>query len=94
MRYGRSAVRRLALSLLLSGTLLGASQAAIACDSHGTEDNYFLAYVDFRGMSEADQRKAEQEAIDKYHAKKLAEARAAFISRFNLYGEKGAVASY
>ena len=67
-----------------AGVLLSAT-AALACDQHGSlTENRFLAYLDTRGMTEAEIRVAEQKAIDAYHAEKLALARAAFLNRFTV----------
>ncbi|WP_347303115.1 hypothetical protein V5740_00330 [Croceibacterium sp. TMG7-5b_MA50] len=59
------------------------SPAAMACDMHGSADNFFLAYLDFRNMTEAEQRAAEQRAIDQFHAQQLETAKARFVRRFN-----------
>lgn len=67
---------------ILGGAALFAALPALACDRHDTADNQFLAYIDFRGMTEAEARAAEREAIDKYHAKQLEVARSRFLRRF------------
>lgn len=59
-----------------------ASPAAFACDQHGSADNFFLAYIDFRDMTEAEQRAAEQRAIDQFHAQQLQTAKVRFMRRF------------
>jgi len=74
-------MKRLLLpALALSATL--AAPAAFGCDQHGSADNYFLAYIDFRDMTESEQRAAEQRAIDQFHAQQLQTARAQFMRRF------------
>ena len=59
-----------------------AGPAVSACDMHGSADNFFLAYIDFRDMTEAEQRAAEQRAIDQFHAQQLQTAKARFVRRF------------
>ena len=59
-----------------------AAPAVVACDMHGSADNFFLAYIDFRDMTEAEQRAAEQRAIDQFHAQQLETAKARFVRRF------------
>jgi hypothetical protein len=71
------------LYFALSLSLLAGAPAAYACDMHGNADeNFFLAYIDFRGMTEEQQRQVEQQAIDKYHAQMLTAAKTQFLSRF------------
>ncbi|KHL24344.1 hypothetical protein PK98_09650 [Croceibacterium mercuriale] len=77
----RATLSTLALSALALTTAL-AGPAAIACDMHGSADNFFLAYIDFRDMTEAEQRAAEQRAIDQFHAQQLETAKARFTRRF------------
>ena len=67
-------------ALALSAAL--ASPAALACDMHGSADNFFLAYIDFRDMTESEQRAAEQRAIDQFHAQQLETAKSRFKRRF------------
>jgi len=74
-------MKRLVLSACAFAATL-ASPAAIACDQHGSSDNYFLAYIDFRDMTEAEQRAAEQRAIDQFHAQQLETAKTRFKRRF------------
>lgn len=73
---------RLLLPSCLALAAAVAAPAAQACDMHGSADNFFLAYLDFRDMTEAEQRAAEQRAIDQYHAQQLETAKARFVRRF------------
>lgn len=73
-------MRPVLFALALAGAFAGSS--AFACDMHGSADNFFLAYIDFRDMTEAEQRAAEQRAIDQFHAQELETARARFMRRF------------
>lgn len=74
-------MKRFTLSVLtLAAALTG--PAASACDMHGSADNFFLAYIDFRDMTEAEQRAAEQRAIDQFHAQQIETAKARFVRRF------------
>jgi hypothetical protein len=70
----------LSATLVLAASL--AAPAVSACDMHGSADNFFLAYLDFRNMTEAEQRAAEQRAIDQFHAQQLETAKARFVRRF------------
>jgi hypothetical protein len=64
----------------MGGIALFGGVPALACDAHGNpEANKYLAYLELRGLSEAEVRALEQEAIDKYHAKQLGIARARFL---------------
>ena len=61
---------------------LSVATPAIACDSHDSPDNYFLAYIEMRGMTEAEIRAAERRAYDQWHEKQIEVARARFLQRF------------
>lgn len=61
---------------------LVATTPALACDSHDSPQNYFLAYIEMRGMTEAQIRAAERRAYDQWHEKQIEVARARFLQRF------------
>jgi len=68
---------------LLAGLAFLAGGQAWACDSHDDPAaNKYLAYLELRGLSDTEVRALEQQAIDKYHEKQLAVARARFLRRF------------
>jgi hypothetical protein len=77
----RPTLSTLALSAFAAAAVF-TGPTAIACDMHGSADNFFLAYIDFRDMTEAEQRAAEQRAIDQFHAQQLETAKARFKRRF------------
>lgn len=74
-------MKHASLSILALAALI-ASPAALACDMHGSGDNFFLAYIDYRDMTESEQRAAEQRSIEQYHAQQLETAKSRFVSRF------------
>lgn len=75
-------------SMLLAAVALGASAwggAAWACGDCG-EFEYVPSrgYIDYRGMSEAQQREADMRARQEAEAKAMEQARATFIARFSI----------
>jgi len=72
--------RTVLAALALAAT--GASPVTLACDMHGSGENFFLAYIDYRDMTESEQRAAEQRAIEQFHAQQLETARSRFVGRF------------
>ncbi|RVT39766.1 hypothetical protein [Sphingobium algorifonticola] len=72
------------ICLAAAALSLAAGAPAFACADHGGADNYFLAYIDYSGMTEAEQFAAEQRAIAQYHAAQIDKARAQFVTRFKV----------
>ena len=74
----RNLVRFSALALLAS------SVPALACANHDEAAYGFLGTLNLGGMTPEEIEAKKQEAIDAYHARELARARARFVRRFDV----------
>ena len=75
-------VRRSAM--ILSSALLLSSAPAFACANHDEAVYGFLGTLNLGGLTPDEIEAKKQEAIDAYHARELARARARFVRRFDV----------
>lgn len=83
----------LRIALASTALILFGTGTARACDFHGEDNNSFLAYLDYRGLSEAEQRDLEQRAITQFHDQQMQVAKAKFLSRFDVAENAGDTAT-
>ena len=71
-------------ALILSSVLLLSSAPVLACAYHDEAAYGFLGTLNLGGLTPAEIEAKKQEAIDAFHARELARARARFMRRFDV----------
>lgn len=89
-------MRRQDISLLVAllAVLAFGATGARACDMHGDDFAPMTAYIDYRGMTEAQMRAADAKALEEAHeaarTRAMTSARYALTQRFNIKVDKDA----